>query len=298
MSSLSGVADMDFAIAPSIRAALIERTSRPLGYHHFEDPPLINLLKEKLHKMDFPKIPDHGIHLLTGVVPGLYTAVFALTSPDDDVLTMTPIYPPFLSAISSQGRVPRHAPHKETPTRWQIDFDSLQSTITPTTKLLLLCHPHNPTGRVWTPTELKQLANFAERNNLHVVSDELHADLTLDGPFTPFTVIAPPDLQMRTITPHRPLQNLQYRRPRHRRHDLPQPRPHHPPKKIHPRHRRPPEHHEHHHVARRPPGQRPLAHHSFEHPQTKPRHPKNIPHRKTPPPRPMLPPHKPPTSPG
>src|SRR5471032_3022866 len=75
------IADMDFAVAPSIRAALIERASRPLGYHLFEDPPLIQLLKEKLQNSGFPKIPDHGIHLLTGVVPGLYTAVFALTSP-------------------------------------------------------------------------------------------------------------------------------------------------------------------------------------------------------------------------
>jgi cystathionine beta-lyase len=76
----------------------------------------------------------------------------------------------------------------------------MESAITPTTRLLMLCHPHNPTGRLWTPEELQQLADFAQQHQLFVVSDELHADLTLDGTFIPFTTIAPPQLQMRTIT--------------------------------------------------------------------------------------------------
>ena len=93
------VADMDFGIAPSIRAALMERLHRPMGYHLFDDPPLMGLLREKLHRSGFSEIPAGGISLISGVVPGIYASVFALTSPGDEVLTMTPIYPPFLTAI-------------------------------------------------------------------------------------------------------------------------------------------------------------------------------------------------------
>jgi cystathionine beta-lyase len=194
------VADMDFAIAPSIRAALLERASRPLGYHLFQDPTLMHLLREKLQRLGFQNLPDNGITLLSGVVPGLFASIVGLTAPEDDVLTMTPIYPPFLSAITSHGRRPRHAPLSDTPDGWKIDFAKMESAITPTTRLLMLCHPHNPTGRLWTPEELQQLADFAQQHQLFVVSDELHADLTLDGTFIPFTTIAPPQLQMRTIT--------------------------------------------------------------------------------------------------
>jgi len=194
------VADMDFDIAPSIRAALIERAHRPLGYHHFEDPQVMQLLREKLTRMGIQSIPDHGISFLSGVVQGLFISVAGLTTPRDDILTMTPIYPPFLSAISAHGRHARLAPLADTPDGWKIDFPAMEAAITPTTRLLMLCHPHNPTGRVWNTEELKQLAGFAERHNLYVVCDELHADLTLDGPFIPFVAVAPPALQMRTIT--------------------------------------------------------------------------------------------------
>jgi cystathionine beta-lyase len=193
------VADMDFDIAPSIRAALIERTSRPLGYHIFDDP-LLPLLRDKLHRMGFSTIPDRGISFVSGVVQGLFASVLGLTAPGDDVMTLTPTYPPFLFAIERQNRGARLPRLKDTPQGWQIDFDAMESAITPATKLLMICHPHNPTGRLWTPEELRQIANFAERHQLLVASDELHADLTLDGPFVPFVSVAPPELQMRTVT--------------------------------------------------------------------------------------------------
>lgn len=193
------VADMDFAIAPSIRAALIERVGRPLGYHAFNDP-LLPLLREKLHRIGYPKIPDGGIHFINGVVQGLFASVLGLTALGDDVMTNIPIYPPFLWAIQKQNRGSRLAQLKDTAQGWQFDFDAMESAITPATRLLMICHPHNPTGRLFNPNELRQLADFAQRHQLLVVSDELHADLTLDGPFIPFVSVAPPELQMRTVT--------------------------------------------------------------------------------------------------
>src|SRR6185369_13095858 len=109
-----------------------------------------------------------GIRYYTGVVSALYASVLGLTSPGDDVLTVTPIYPPFLSAIADQGRTPRLAPPAPTPSRYHLDFTALETALTPTTRLLLFCNPHNPTGRVWTRAELSQLADFATRHNLTI----------------------------------------------------------------------------------------------------------------------------------
>lgn len=194
------VADMDFAIAPSIKQALVDRLNSPIGYHRFGDPDLEKLLRDKFIRMGFSAIPDGGLEFLNGVVQGLFAAVATLTAPGEDVLTMTPIYPPFLWAISNQGRNLRLAPLADSDRGWVIDWDAMESSVTPATRLLMLCHPHNPTGRVWNRDELGRIADFALRHKLFVVTDELHADLTLDGPFVPFAVAAPPALRQRIIT--------------------------------------------------------------------------------------------------
>jgi cystathionine beta-lyase len=197
------VADMDFDIAPSIRAAIVERVSRPIGYHDVDnDEGLIAPLRKKFEAQGIVALPDKGwIHFFTGVVPALYTAVVGLTDPGDEVITMIPIYPPFLSAITDHGRVAKHAAlREESPGKWVIDFEALERCVTPRTKMLTLCHPHNPTGRLWTREELSKLADFAERNGLYVVSDELHADLTLDGQFVPFVSIASEAVRAKTLT--------------------------------------------------------------------------------------------------
>ena len=196
------VADMDFAIAPSILAVLQKRLTQTIGYHPLSpDSALTKLLREKLERQGLIDLPAKaGINYLGGVVSGLYAAVLALTAPGDEVITFTPIYPPFLSAITEHGRIAKHAALSPTPQGWQIDWPALEACVTPATRLLMLCNPHNPTGRVWTTDELSRLAEFAERHRLWVVSDELHADLTLDGPFTAFASIAPRDVRLRTIT--------------------------------------------------------------------------------------------------
>ncbi|HEY1685281.1 MAG TPA: PatB family C-S lyase [Tepidisphaeraceae bacterium] len=193
------VADMDFAIAPSIKQALVDRLNSPIGYHASPDA-LSELLHQKLQKMGISGIPTAGISFINGVVQGLYAAVAGITSPGDSVLTMTPIYPPFLSAITDQGREAHLVPLKQSENSWLIDWSAMEAAVTPTTRLLMLCHPHNPTGRAWARAELEQIANFARKHNLVILSDELHADLTLDGPFVPFAAAADREMQMRTVT--------------------------------------------------------------------------------------------------
>jgi cysteine-S-conjugate beta-lyase len=195
------VADMDFAVAPAILQALQDRLTRGLGYYQLqgEEPQVAALLRRHLEAQGITDLPVGGIRSLPGVVPGLYAAVLGLTSPGDDVLTMTPIYPPFLSAITDHGRTIRNAELIHTDSGWQIDWDALEAAITPATRLLMLCHPHNPTGRVWTRSELERLADLALKHRLWVVSDELHADLSFMGPHTAFVSVNPA-LRERTVT--------------------------------------------------------------------------------------------------
>ncbi|TSA87232.1 pyridoxal phosphate-dependent aminotransferase [Deinococcus detaillensis] len=196
------VADMDFPVAPAILSALQGRLSRSVGYPQMPgDPTLKAQLIAKLAKDGLSDLTSEGVAFLPGVVPGLYAAVQALTEVGDEVLTVTPTYPPFLSATTDQGRVLNAVKLIEGKTGWTMDFAALEAAITPKTKLLMLCHPHNPTGRVWTRSELQQLAEFVLKHKLYVVTDELHADLRFsDAPdYVPFAAISP-EVAQRTIT--------------------------------------------------------------------------------------------------
>jgi cystathionine beta-lyase len=197
------IADMDFPVAPEVRAALRERTEGPLGYGLFGGgPQLLELALGRQAALGVPPYDPAATLLMPGVVPGLYAAVLGLTSPGDEVVTHIPIYPPFLSAIADHGRVTRAAPLIAPDAGrdlWTIDWDAMEALVTPRTRLLMLCSPHNPTGRVWTREELERLADFALRHRLWVVADELHADLVLDGEFIPFASLGS-EIARRTVT--------------------------------------------------------------------------------------------------
>ena len=195
------VADMDYAVAPVIMAALRERASSGLGYFQYlqPEPGVSALLREKLATQSITELPEGGIRSLPGVVPGLYASVLGLTSPGDEVISMTPIYPPFMSAIADYGRHLRAAELVHGEAGWQIDWEALEAAVTPGTRLLMFCHPHNPTGRVWTQAELARLAEFVLRHRLWVVSDELHADLSFQGAHQAFVSVNPA-LRERTVT--------------------------------------------------------------------------------------------------
>lgn len=196
------VADMDFPVAPAIVEALSQRLTQGLGYGQlFGDARLIAALGEKLAGDGLTDLPREGFSFIPGVVPGIYAAVAALSAPGESVLTVTPIYYPFHQAITTQGRRVAAAPLREPQApgeRWEIDWDALEAAA-PGCRLLLLCHPHNPSGRVWNAEELERLRDLVLRHDLHVMSDELHADLRLsDVPFESFA--ADPRVRSRTVT--------------------------------------------------------------------------------------------------
>ncbi|MBT2774997.1 PatB family C-S lyase [Halomonas sp. ISL-60] len=198
------VADMDFRSPPAVIDALQARVAHGV-YGYGEVPATLTetLCEWSAHHYDWLIQPEWQ-QWLPGVVPALHLAALALTEPGDGVLTVAPIYPPFLEVAKRTGRLPQQAmlaapstPHGP----WQLDIAALEAAITPRTRLLLWCQPHNPTGRVWRHEELAALAELVERHDLWVVSDELHCDLLLDeGAQHRPLAAAFPALAKRTIT--------------------------------------------------------------------------------------------------
>lgn len=199
------VADMDFHAAPEIVAA-IEKRARD-GIYGYARPTsgLVEAVMEYFARQLRWPIQAEWIVWLPGLVPGLNLAARAVGSPGDAVLIPTPVYPPFLSAPALAGRAQHNVSLRLAGTRFEFDWEAMERAITPNTRLLLLCHPHNPVGRVWSRAELEQLAEFCARHNLVICSDEVHCDLLLDdnAPFVPMAALSP-EVAARTITLNSP----------------------------------------------------------------------------------------------
>ena len=192
------VADMDFAAPPPVLAALHRRIDHGVFGYGGPWPSLTESVLAHLETEYNWKIEPDWIVWLPGLVTGLNVACRAV---DGEVLTATPIYPPFLSAPHFSGRKLNRVELANTDGRWQFDQIALNKAVTAASRLFLLCHPHNPVGRCWRREELLDLAAFAEANDLIVCSDEIHCGLILDADqrHIPFASLAP-DIAKRTIT--------------------------------------------------------------------------------------------------
>ncbi len=174
------VADMDFAAPPAVTQALIERAKHPIyGYTQFPDSLYEALIGWMQHRHHW-NIQRDWIVFCPGVVPSLNAAVLALTQPGESIIIQPPVYFPFFSAATQTGRHLIENPLHLENDRYTIDFNHLEHC-TKEAKLLLFCSPHNPVGRVWSPTELEQLLQLASAHNLIIFSDEIHADLIYPG---------------------------------------------------------------------------------------------------------------------
>lgn len=195
------VADMDFRSPPAVMEALHERIDH--GIFGYTRPP--QGLGEAVCTMfareyGWP-IEKEWLVWLPGLVCGLNVACRAVGNPGDEVLSFTPVYPPFMSAPPLSGRSLVKIPLRLRADRWEWDPSRLEEAITPQTRLLLLCNPHNPVGRVWSREELISLAELAERHDLMICSDEIHAGLILDEDRHHIPIAAlSPETARRTIT--------------------------------------------------------------------------------------------------
>jgi cystathionine beta-lyase len=175
------VADMDFAAPPAVIEALHRRIDHGVFGYTDAWPALEQAVVEGLRRDHGWTIQPDWLVWLPGVVAGFNLACAIAGEAGDGVLTATPVYPPFLTAPANTGRVLQRAELVLGDGRWQWDWDALEAACTPTTRLLLLCSPHNPVGRVFDEAELRRLADFAARHDLLVCSDEIHCGLVLDA---------------------------------------------------------------------------------------------------------------------
>ena len=176
------VADMDFKVAPAVQTAITQFTdTQDYGYGTMTDAiPLFDAFAAwmaRRHRWQ----PDPTLtHANTDVIQGLVAMLVAFTAPGDGIIVQTPIYPPFLRFVASTGRRLVENPLVDDGTRFVMDLEGLER-VAPQATMILLCNPHNPTGRVLERAELEGIAAIAAAHNLMIVSDEIHSDLVYPG---------------------------------------------------------------------------------------------------------------------
>lgn len=195
------VADMDFVSAPAILDALRARVDHGVFGYARPTASTVEAVTGALAQRYGWKVDPEWIVWLPGLVVGLNITAQAFAGPGEEVLTLTPVYPPFMSAPRNSGRSPVGVPFTLAGGKWEIDWDALERAVTPRTRLFYLCNPHNPLARVWRRAELERLGEFCVRHNLVLCSDEIHCDLILDPslPHVPSATLSPA-LAARSIT--------------------------------------------------------------------------------------------------
>ncbi len=174
------VADMDYPPPPAVVEAIKRRLEHPLlGYTNVPDT-LYEQLEQFQRAQHGRAMPKDEVTVLSATMPGVKTAIECFTEPGDGIVVQAPVYPPFFQAVRDNRRRVvlnhLHEHHGE----YRLDLEELETVIDDGTRMLLLCSPHNPVGRVWTRHELEGLAEIAVRHELVVVSDEIHADLRFE----------------------------------------------------------------------------------------------------------------------
>lgn len=195
------VADMDFMSPPAILEALQRRVDHGIfGYARPVQSTTDTIVAAMEQRYGW-KIDPSWIVWLPGLVVGLNVTAQAFAEPGDEILTLAPVYPPFMSAPKNSGRKPTTVPWTLRDGTWTIDWEALEAAVTPRTKIFFLCNPHNPLARVWRRDELLRLGDFCIRHNLVLCSDEIHCDLILDPalPHIPTSVLGA-EIAARTVT--------------------------------------------------------------------------------------------------
>ncbi|MDE6578021.1 MAG: pyridoxal phosphate-dependent aminotransferase, partial [Muribaculaceae bacterium] len=180
------VADMDFRTAPSVAESLSERVRTGIfGYTHVSEE-YFEALTSWFKRRHGWNIDKDMVIYTSGVVPAISAIIKAFTHPGDGVILQTPAYNCFFSSIRNNGCREYDNPLRRIDSgmefSYEIDFENLDRLASdPRNKLLILCNPHNPSGRVWTKDELVKVRDICLRNNVRVVSDEIHCELTHQG---------------------------------------------------------------------------------------------------------------------
>ena len=185
------VADTDFRTPDFIVNAVKERASHEIYGYPMKPDSFYQSIKNWLWERHQWTINKEQIVFSPNVVISLASLVMAMTQPGDGIIVQPPVYFPFFHVVKGNGRTLVENPLKQKDGRYCFDLEDLKSKICPSTKMLLLCNPHNPGGMVWRKEELEALSQICIENNILVVSDEIHSDLVFSGhKHTPFATVS------------------------------------------------------------------------------------------------------------
>jgi len=175
------VADMDFKSPPFIIEALRRRLEHEILGYSIRPDEYFTSLKDWIKRRHNWDIKEDWVSFSPGIVPALNICTLAYTKPDDSIIIQTPVYFPFFNAVTDHGRKILYNSLIEEDGFWKIDFEDLEQKAAQGASMLFLCNPHNPVGRAWNHDELSTLADICLKNDILIVSDEIHSDLILRG---------------------------------------------------------------------------------------------------------------------
>lgn len=174
------VADMDFDIMPEVKEAINKYMKTNCFGYTFEDEAYYDAVTnffKAVHNFD---VNRQEVLTFTGVMPMIETIIRSFTKENDGIIIFTPVYTPFFLTINNNNRQIVECPLNNNNGDYSIDYDLFEKLASETnTKMVLFCSPHNPVSRVWTKEELEKVANIALENDLLIISDEIHCDITL-----------------------------------------------------------------------------------------------------------------------
>lgn len=175
------VADMDYKTPDFIVEKLQNRLKHEIFGYSYRPPQYYDSIISWMKNRHDWEIDKDWICYCPGIVPALNLSTLTFTRPGDSIIVQPPVYFPFFSAVESHGRTIVYNQLLENEGRWTMDFSSLLSLVSEKTKMIIISNPHNPVGRAWTLEELEKLADICIKNNIIILSDEIHCDLMLPG---------------------------------------------------------------------------------------------------------------------
>jgi len=194
------VADMDFPAPPGVTEALAEMTRRGVYGYYADTGSWAAALTDWMVRRHGVRIDPAWVSPTPGVVSALGLILQAVSAPGDEVVVFAPVYHAFRRIILANDRCILDARLVEANGRYAMDLDALRGQLTPRTKVVFFCSPHNPGGTVWSPAEIRALATFCAEHDLILVSDEIHYDLVFAGHKHTPTMVAAPEIADRLIT--------------------------------------------------------------------------------------------------
>ncbi|MCQ0971253.1 pyridoxal phosphate-dependent aminotransferase [Paracoccus sp. TK19116] len=195
------VADMDFRPPASVQRAVEAQAAHGVYGYPGVNRPYLDAIRWWMDTRHGWQVEPDWIVTAAGLVNGTALAVDAFTEPGDRVILMTPVYHAFARVIRAAGRDVAEFPLAQDGGRYVMDWETWAGLLTGQERMLILCSPHNPGGRVWSEDELRQVAEFCETHDLILVSDEIHHDLVMpDGPRHHVMAKVAPGIANRLIT--------------------------------------------------------------------------------------------------